>query len=210
MNKILLLLLVLMPLCIQAQVTIGVGEAANNSALLELRENTDGTSNRGLLLPRVKLSSLTLASPLPGHVNGMTVFNIDGTNIPEGLYYNDGTRWIQMVPQNAIFFYAPSIVLPTSVDDPAYNKVTETFTIDMYNVYKSQFGMSDLTSSTKSPLAGALPVLKNSELDYFVTYYDNKVFTTLAISNTGVLTYKLITGFTITANTFINIVFKVR
>lgn len=60
MKKVLLLLLLSISLCMQAQVTVGVGEAANQSALLELRENTDGTSNRGLLLPRVKLSSLMI------------------------------------------------------------------------------------------------------------------------------------------------------
>ena len=210
MKKVLLLLLLSISLCMQAQVTVGVGEAANQSALLELRENMDGTSNRGLLLPRVKLSSLSLSSPLPGHVNGMTVFNIDGTNVPQGFYYNDGTRWIQMVPQNSIFFYAPSIVLPTSVDDPSYNKDTQIFTVFIYNVYKSQFGMGDPLSSTKSPSAGALPVLKSNELDYFVTYYDNAVFSELKITNDGILSYKMKSGFVITAKTFVNIVFKVR
>lgn len=210
MKKILLLLLVLIPFCTYAQVTIGTGEVADKSALLELRENADGTSSKGLLFPRVKLTSLTLSAPLATHVNGMTVYNIDGTNIPQGLYYNDGTRWIRMVPQNSVFFYAPSIVLPTSVDDPSYNKDTQIFTVYMYNIYKSQFGMSDAASSTKSPLAGSLPVLKSDELDYFVTYYDNKVFTNLAISNTGILTYKIVAGSAVTANTFINIIFKVR
>lgn len=114
MKIIIFLLFILIPLYIQGQVTIGTGEAPDTDALLELKENVDGIFTKGLLLPRIKLSSQQLSFPLSAHVKGMTVFNIDGTNLSEGLYYNDGTRWIRPVPLNTIFFYAPSIVVPTN------------------------------------------------------------------------------------------------
>lgn len=44
MKIIIFLLFILIPLYIQGQVTIGTGEAPDTDALLELKENVDGTS----------------------------------------------------------------------------------------------------------------------------------------------------------------------
>jgi hypothetical protein len=70
--------------------------AINASAIAEYQ-----TNNKGILLPRVALTSTTAAAPLAAHVAGMTVYNtaIDGTpptNVTPGWYYNDGSRWVRL------------------------------------------------------------------------------------------------------------------
>lgn len=45
---------------LQAQVTIGSDQRANSGSLLDLKQNTDGTSLKGLGLPRVELKSLKI------------------------------------------------------------------------------------------------------------------------------------------------------
>lgn len=174
-----------------------------------------GNSSKGVILPRVKLVSTDLSLPLSEHVIGMTVYNLEAngsgsTQVYPGFYYNDGKRWVRMVPESTMFFYAPSIAVPTDITAPEYNDATQTFTLDLYNIYKTQYGMSDATSSVKSPSAGELQVMDKEQLDYFVTYYDKEVFTDVAISDIGALTYKLAPGFVITEKTFLNIVFKIK
>jgi hypothetical protein len=196
-----------------SQVAINVGTSAvepNANAILDLQ-----STNKGFLLPRVQLTGTDKTAPLTAHVAGMKVYNTatvnsGSTSVSPGLYYNDGTRWIPLVPQNSIFFYAPSIVVPTETTAPEYNATTQTFTLNLYAIYSQQFGLGDKTSSTKNPAAGNLPVLTNNQLDYFVTYYDNTVFTSVAVSDAGVLTYKLKAGYTITEKTFMNTIFKIK
>lgn len=84
-----------------AQVTIGSGVAPDNNALLDLKENADGTSSKGIILPRVALSSITSASPMDAFVKGIVVYNTAtaGTspdNVTPGCYYSDGNKWISM------------------------------------------------------------------------------------------------------------------
>lgn len=74
------------------KVNIGTN-TPNTSALLNLE-----SSNKGLLLTRVALTSTMLATPLASHVAGMVVYNTvtagnSPTNVRPGLYINDGTKW---------------------------------------------------------------------------------------------------------------------
>ncbi|MBK5721106.1 hypothetical protein JGH11_09525 [Dysgonomonas sp. Marseille-P4677] len=82
---------------VQGQVTIGIGKEPDKGAILDLKENEDGSSKKGLLLPRVALVSLDLASPLPEHIPGMYVYNTtrEGDLVP-GNYFNDGFKWIRV------------------------------------------------------------------------------------------------------------------
>jgi hypothetical protein len=199
----------------RAQVTIGSGEEPNADALLDLTENSAGTSTKGLLLPRVSLSSTALASPLSAHVAGMTVYNTaTAGDVTPGHYYNDGTKWVKLFLEVSSvtpkFFYMPSIVLPTDTADPSYNTGTQEFTIDLYALYGEQFGLTNSASSVKGAGATTLPVLTSGALEYFITYYDNTVFQNITLSNTGVLKYKLFTQFTYSEKTFMNVVFKVK
>lgn len=90
---------------LHAQVTIGSGQVPDGNALLDLKNGDDGISTKGLLLPRVKLSSTALAAPLTAHVAGMTVYNTEpagtgDTKVTAGIYYNDGKKWVKIDPSS--------------------------------------------------------------------------------------------------------------
>lgn len=72
---------------------VGIGtDTPNADALLELN-----SSDKGLILPRLNLVSLTNFSPLTAHVAGMIVYNTANVNnVSPGLYYNNGTSWVRM------------------------------------------------------------------------------------------------------------------
>ncbi len=110
-----------------AQVTIGSQNAPNASAVLDLQ-----TTNKGLLLPRVALTSTTAATPLSAHVAGMTVYNTatvgTGNNaVAPGQYYNDGTKWIriqeyteQVDPTFMVWVNTPNPNTATAFDNVPY------------------------------------------------------------------------------------------
>lgn len=87
---------------VNGQVTIGSGTPPNENSLLDLNENGDGTSTKGILFPRVALVSISDPSPLSSHVEGMVVYNtttsdssVDAKSaVSPGTYYNDGNRWV--------------------------------------------------------------------------------------------------------------------
>ncbi|MBP6398348.1 MAG: hypothetical protein KA340_10735, partial [Saprospiraceae bacterium] len=74
--------------------SVGVGtNTPNSNAILDV-----SSSNKGLLIPRVALSSTTSTSPLGGFVAGMMVYNTAtaGTspnNVTPGFYLCSGTKW---------------------------------------------------------------------------------------------------------------------
>lgn len=118
-------------------------------------------------------------------------------------------------------FYAPSIVLPTTSTNlqpgVTYDMATETFTVNLHDIYSNQFGMAgDVAGATrtaiKSPTATTLTTHAANALEYFVTYFDNTVFdpTTITLSDAGVMTYKVLPSSTVTEKTYMNIVFKVK
>lgn len=130
----------------------------------------------------------------------------------------------QMKASMPKFFFAPSIPLPTapdqvgtsSADDIYYTPSTATYTVKLYAMYSKEFGSTfESTSSNSGKVANptrttALPVLPASELDYYVTYFDKAVFENVAVSNTGVITYKIKTNADMSEASFMNIVFAVK
>lgn len=82
----------------KAQLKIGNNPTVINAdAILELQ-----STNKGLLLPRVALSSTTSPSPLTNFVNGMLVYDTVTVNdITPGMYYCDGTKWIRLSASSA-------------------------------------------------------------------------------------------------------------
>lgn len=103
--QILCLLVLLMPLTIQAQVTIGSDATPDANALLDLKQ--DGTTIKGLLLPRVALTATAQAAPLTAHVAGMTVYNTaTAGDVKPGYYYNDGTKWVRIMEETALNFWS--------------------------------------------------------------------------------------------------------
>ena len=90
---------------------VGIGTITPDSdALLELDATT---SNGGLLLPRVLLTSTSSFAPLSAHVEGMSVYNTNTAgDVRPGQYYNDGSKWIRLGGTDAI----DSVTLTTDVD----------------------------------------------------------------------------------------------
>lgn len=119
------------------------------------------------------------------------------------------------------YFYAPSAVLPTvNANLPSYttyNSSAGIFTVDLYAIYSNQYGLTgNVSGSTRTSLKNAtattLPVLGASMLEYFIIYFDNTVFdpNSITISDTGVMTYKILPSAVVTEKTFMNIVFKIK
>lgn len=110
-KKCYLLILILLNFAnlVNAQVTIGSSITPNKDALLDLKENTNETSSKGLALPRVSLVSTLNPSPMSEFHNGMVVYNIstneDGSNSVEpGFYYSDGFQWIELKSIKDVIF----------------------------------------------------------------------------------------------------------
>jgi hypothetical protein len=84
--------------CIQfelnAQIKIGDNpNVIDSNSVLEIE-----STNKGLLLPRLLLSSTTTAAPLSAFVQGMFVYNTATSNdVIPGIYYCDGSKWVHIV-----------------------------------------------------------------------------------------------------------------
>jgi len=91
---------------IYAQVTIGSATEPRTGSLLDLKENNNrgkiATTDKGLGLPRVNLTSLTILT-VDDDANamdyvGLMVYNTsNNTNVKEGAHIWDGTTWKQVI-----------------------------------------------------------------------------------------------------------------
>lgn len=85
---------ILMPFLANSQQNVGIGTTTPNaSSMLDI-----SSSNKGLLIPRVALTSTTSPSPLGSFVAGMMVYNTAtaGTppnNVTPGFYLCNGVQW---------------------------------------------------------------------------------------------------------------------
>lgn len=93
-----ILLLVLVLACcstaaVKAQVKVGNNPRnLQPDAALEIE-----SANKGLLLPRLALTSTTSFAPMSAFVQGMFVYNTASQNdITPGVYYCDGSKWIKL------------------------------------------------------------------------------------------------------------------
>lgn len=75
------------------------GTPPDNSALLDVgngNANTGGDT-KGLLIPRVALTSSTDVTTIPSPAKSLLVWNTgSGGLTPAGFYYWDGTQWVQL------------------------------------------------------------------------------------------------------------------
>lgn len=103
----LLLLTVLLFFTVSGMAQVAIndnGSEPHSSAILDINSFD---SNKGLLLPRVSITSLS-NEPTPvitDPAEGLIVFNTNGSNpdIPKGFYYwseDDGGKWTQMLGDN--------------------------------------------------------------------------------------------------------------
>jgi hypothetical protein len=63
----------------------------NTSAALEVN-----ALDKGVLFPRVLLTSTTSSAPLSAHIAGMKIYNTTTiADVTPGMYFNDGTKWLK-------------------------------------------------------------------------------------------------------------------
>ncbi|SIQ73857.1 hypothetical protein SAMN05880574_12313 [Chryseobacterium sp. RU37D] len=145
---------------------VGIGTASpNTNAVLEL-----SSSNKGLILPRVALTSTNNASPLAAHIAGMTVYNT-ATNtssapnaVYPGEYYNDGTKWMRKTTAREIRMIAGGSITDQisskSLTVPDQSSFVDTtlltlpsFTLDRESIVEFNANVTaEFTKSNGSPL----------------------------------------------------------
>jgi len=207
MKKNILLLFIMSILAInaKAQVTIGSMDEPELGAVLELKAD-----NLGFLPTRVELKHLDSPDPLPAHKEGMIVYNTkvsEEDKLQAGFYYNTGERWLRLSTTPSFsnnWFYMPSIVFNTSAKTPeGENKV-----VDLYGEFKKQLNDKANTSvvaSSGAPNIALSTIPEPTDINYYVTAYDHKVFEIDGISVDGKMTYRILD--TASDSTHINIVF---
>lgn len=112
----------------------------------------------------------------------------------------------------SMYFHMPCIVLPLDTANPSYNPGTGVFSVDLYQRYVDQFTspIPPGSSMASSPTSGSLPIEQSADLEFYVTYYDPLVFSNVSVDNSGLLRYKVLPGSEATANTYMNVIFRVK
>lgn len=202
-------------------------------ATLHIKADKDNKDNNpGLIIPHVSKDKLDTGEPVEStlvyysegsnsaYINQNTGSTTENIGSKKGFYYYDGTDWQRIIRKAQ--FYMPSIVTPTTVG---------THKIDLYEEYIKQYADSNGTNTSKGHAPSrswniqtnnsnnSLKTYKRDDLDYFVVYYDNNVFTKLSITGdedtekgAGVLEYTVTdqSAKNISAQTFMNIVLQER
>lgn len=196
-------------------------------ATIHIKADKDNKDNNpGLIIPDVSKDKLDTGEPVEStlvyyskgsnsaYINQNDQSTTENIGSKKGFYYYDGTDWQRIIRKAQ--FYMPSIVVPTTVGPHS---------IDLYEEYIKQYADSNgtNTSNKQAPPNRSWNIQTNNsnnhlktyakdDLDYFVVYYDNNVFTNLNITDKGVLTYEVTTesAKNISAQTFMNIVLQER
>ncbi len=201
---------------LSAQVTIGSDQTPLSGALLDLKEksssNAETSTNKGFVLPRIKLTSLTTLSPITkgsgetdAHYAGLTVFNTNNSSpFSKGIYTWDGERWSKAgVRKEVNFFYMPSIELTTS-------SAISYGPIDIYEKYTQIFGTPKVRGGGPTGNTPAsIPVFGRNDLYYYITNYDESVFSDMTLTENGELSYTVSNPPT-DGCSYINIVFVIK
>ncbi|HEY4538659.1 MAG TPA: hypothetical protein VIG94_01465 [Faecalibacter sp.] len=123
-----------------------------------------------------------------------------------GYYYFDGEIWqaVESTQQKQDWFYMPSFNLDMSS--------LEQKTVDLYANYRSQFTKQSnkyFSSINTTSLVSNLeaPLFEAHELEYIVTFYDERYITIHGITPEGVMTYT-VNNTNPPVNSFINIILK--
>lgn len=200
---------------VSAQVTIGSDVVPEKAALLDLKTRTGGAGDTssdggGLLMPRVSISDLSVLgifSDISGlnddeekiKHKGLTVYNIGTVNVEAGIYVWDGAKWQKAGLKKEInFFYMPSIQIDLSQNPQPIN---------LHTRYVNQFRQPKASST-----GTGIPYYVNaSDLDYYITDYDETIFASVTVDATGEMVYTLQNPLPAdVCCSFINIVFVVK
>lgn len=206
----------------QSYAQVGINTTTPDpSSVLDVKSD-----DKGLLIPRVTLNSNTHQLSTATNAVSLLVYNMGSTDVPKGFYNWDGSKWNQLLDSSTTeaattgpkFFYMPSVVLPTLSGDSligtgstanyTYEASTQTFKVNIYNLFSNQFTTPIAASSVGANLTEFVKTA--DKYSYFVTHADPNLFTNIAISATGVLSYKVNSAAIIKSSSFMNIVLKVN
>lgn len=139
-----------------------------------------------------------------------------GTATDNMLVADPTTGVLKKVKATPRFFYMPAVIFDTSAPGTALVR-------DLYLEYKNQFEGNSLNiahgnAGYSIPYTGGLvgstgapadiATYASGDLYYYVSYYDQSVFSNLSIDATGKLTYTILAGASTTS--YMNIVFVVK
>lgn len=206
---------------------VGINTDDPKATLHIKADKNNKDNNPGLIIPDVSKDKLDTGEPVEStlvyysdgsnsaYINQNTGSTTENIGSKKGFYYYDGTDWQRIIRKAQ--FYMPSIVTPTTQGDHSIN---------LYEEYLKQYAHKNASNidtrdniniPNDRPIAsreGASPLktYRKNDLDYFVVYYDNNVFTNLSITEDGVLTYTVTAegAKNISAQTFMNIVLQER
>ncbi|MBF0577150.1 hypothetical protein [Dysgonomonas sp. GY617] len=212
-NRICILLLFVFLSISLLDAQVGINTEDPKVTLDVVSTRLDASTAEGMIAPRLTLGQLVLKDAMyMSDQTGSIVYvtNILGSTTAKtqkvtmiGYYYFDGVIWQPLNSNPASrFFYMPSVPFDTSVDATGQIK-------DLYNLYYAQFtGTSGhFAKSTSAP--GQLPYVPvATDLYYYITDYDNSVFSNITIDDTGIMTYDVTAS--ATDATFINIIFVLK
>ena len=204
---------------------VGINTDDPKATLHIKADKNNKDNNPGLIIPDVSKDKLDTGEPVEStlvyysegsnsaYINQNDQSTTENIGSKKGFYYYDGTDWQRIIRKAQ--FYMPSIVMPTTVG---------THTINLYEEYIKQYADSNgsNTFNKQAPNRSwniqtnnsnnSLKTYAKNDLDYFVVYYNNNVFTDLSITEEGVLTYTVTAegAKNISAQTFMNIVLQER
>lgn len=144
-----------------AQVKIGNNpKSINKDAVVEME-----STNKGLLLPRLALSSTGNAAPLTGFVQGMFVFNTATANdVTPGMYYSDGVKWIKVNASIAAGAgVKKSLVTVVTNGQTIFNTPDPVTDINKISLYRNGVMISFTLNNTNS-IAAELPCVVGDEI----------------------------------------------
>ncbi len=129
-NKWIVFLAVLLSSSVMGQVGVN-NNAPDSSSLLDITANAT-TTNKGVLLPKVHLTSITDNSTILSPARGLVVFNTNGL-IGEGIYVNEGTSssplWqgLKTVQSETLSRFISTMIYIGTTTDPVKILSSDTF-----------------------------------------------------------------------------------
>ncbi|MGK6350514.1 hypothetical protein [Parapedobacter sp. DT-150] len=147
--------------------------------------------NEETVIETTAANTLAISGLQPGNPDHDRIVTVDEDGVLKTVSSNKFVR----------FFYMPSVIFDTSLEDDDLER-------DLYQEYIDQFTEIDanLRSTGAPPSIPHIPDRK--ELYYYITYYDDEVFNIQGINEDGILTYDIIGSGT--PMSFMNIVFVIK
>lgn len=147
---VILVILVFQTATIQAQVAIGTTQL-DAGAMFQVE-----SSDKGVLIPRISLTSNTDVTTIENPAEGLTIYNIATVNsltnsITPGLYYWNGTQWSRLLSRGySRQFIQESQNLINTTSDVPINGLNQTIEVPFSGIYRvivtSYFGLAPVAN----------------------------------------------------------------